>query len=772
MEALAAAGDRAGAIQHAVAHAALLHRELDAEADPVVADFARRLRQEPLAWTPSEAISPPSAVEPSQPRFPAGPSRRIPPWVPELTRRHATMVGAVSLAAVVVVLGIVVARHGGADSQETPPAAAPGIAVLPFTVQGEGLEVMREGMVSLLSTGLDGAGGLRTIAPATVFARWREQVPGEEAPELPTALEIARRTGARYALVGSAVLIGSTMRVLATVYDVDTGAQLGQGHVEGSPDNVLPLIDRLGVEVLRIILQRGEKDLPEIDMAGLTTESPEALRGYLEGEVHLRHFDIEAARDAYTRAVDADSMFALAHTRLAQAYWWEPQNVTLGGRNLARASQLTDRLPAREALLVRGRRAIWWRSVDELGALREGVRAYPDDAEMWYLLGETLLHLSGAMAPAEQIEAAYKRAVQLDPGNAEYLYHYTQFAWTAHADSQEAVRRVEMFERASSERSAQSRAFRLALDLGFGDSAAQASAMDRLASEDYEMVGEVGVILLHPRYRQNLAVVRMRVQRAEASEIDEATVRLAFAVFSYYGRFQEFLDLLGDPRIKPGHRAFSLYAIRTLGLSVPVESLDESFGSIAVDSIAEPWVIVNVGLYAADQARWSDHQRVIAELERRRTLALLRGDSLSARDSNLLADFVQGYGLWRRRGPEAALPILAAPDQLEHGWWWVSQLYQKLGRFREAERAYQTYGYPRGRYMPTSIHPLTYRELGKVYVALGEYDKAREAYEYFVEYWQDADPELQPMVVEAEQAIIRLKRLGSSATLSSSERNN
>ncbi|HYO45307.1 MAG TPA: BTAD domain-containing putative transcriptional regulator, partial [Gemmatimonadota bacterium] len=78
MEALAAAGDRAGAIQHAVAHAALLHRELDAEADPVVTDLARRLRQEPVAWTPPGAASLPSAAE----GRPAGPPRRTTRWAP------------------------------------------------------------------------------------------------------------------------------------------------------------------------------------------------------------------------------------------------------------------------------------------------------------------------------------------------------------------------------------------------------------------------------------------------------------------------------------------------------------------------------------------------------------------------------------------------------------------------------------------------------------------------------------------------------------------
>jgi hypothetical protein len=42
---------------------------------------------------------------------------------------------------------------------------------------------------------------------------------------------------------------------------------------------------------------------------------------------------------------------------------------------------------------------------------------------------------------------------------------------------------------------------------------------------------------------------------------------------------------------------------------------------------------------------------------------------------------------------------------------------------------------------------------------LEDYDKASESYRYFLTYWQDADPELQPLVAGARQAIIRLDAL-------------
>ena len=389
--------------------------------------------------------------------------------------------------------------------------------------------------------------------------------------------------------------------------------------------------------------------------------------------------------------------------------------------------------------------------VDELEALRRAVRTYPDDAEIWFALGETLYHVEGAMAPAEDVEAAFERAVQLDPGNSTYLWHYMELAWTVHADSQEAARRLGMFERASSTQNTEARAGRIALNLAFGDSAAQADAMARLETEDYDVAFWTSRFLKHPRYRLNWAVSLMRFRRA-----DDDQFRRAWAIernLTYYGRFNELLELLEDPRMDAGSRAHKLYLLRELGFPVPIESLEEAMGSLAVDSTAD-WDGIHIaGVYAADEARWLGHEQAIGEMERRADLALADADSRDAWRWTRRAKNLRGYGLWRRSGPEAALSILGDPNNIGNAWanwWWLGQLYQELGRFRDAERVYRTY-------WPASIDPLVQRELGGVYEALEEYEKAREAYEYFVEYWNDADPELQPMVEEARQAITRLQ---------------
>ena len=46
--------------------------------------------------------------------------------------------------------------------------------------------------------------------------------------------------------------------------------------------------------------------------------------------------------------------------------------------------------------------------------------------------------------------------------------------------------------------------------------------------------------------------------------------------------------------------------------------------------------------------------------------------------------------------------------------------------------------------------------LGEAYEALGRDAEARDAYEYFITYWAEADPELQWLVDEGRQGLMRI----------------
>jgi len=114
-----------------------------------------------------------------------------------------------------------------------------------------------------------------------------------------------------------------------------------------------------------------------------------------------------------------------------------------------------------------------------------------------------------------------------------------------------------------------------------------------------------------------------------------------------------------------------------------------------------------------------------------------------------------GRALWRRGQSAAALPAFENTQWVSRSvQWWLGKLYLELDRPRDAERIFGS----RSGYLPPgfSVEPLAQYHLGQIYERLAEYDKALKAYEYFVENWQAADPELRPMVEKARQARTRL----------------
>lgn len=80
--------------------------------------------------------------------------------------------------------------------------------------------------------------------------------------------------------------------------------------------------------------------------------------------------------------------------------------------------------------------------------------------------------------------------------------------------------------------------------------------------------------------------------------------------------------------------------------------------------------------------------------------------------------------------------------------WWLGELLLDVGRPRDAERYFRS----------IAADPFAALRLGKVYEGLGEYEEARASYEYALLSWQDADPELQPRIQEARQALARLPK--------------
>lgn len=650
------AGDRAGALQTYEEFAARLQSDLGVEPSAESQRLAAAVRGHPSAdrRTPGER-----SPEPETPvRVADGPASTpatSSPQPPKASRRSpGRWLGLAGLAvAALAVILVWAARRDGAGPGS---AAAPTLAVLPFDVHGADA-AWREGMVDLLTTRLDGVSDLRAVSSRTVLARWHERVGPSTSPDLEEMLAVGRATGARYSLVGSAVGVGPALRLAAEIYETGTGTAIGGGTVQGSPDSVLALVDDLSLEVVRAIFRDSDPRIP-FDLASITTSSIIALKAYLDGEARFRRSDFDGAIRAYERAIAADSSFALAHHRLAVSYGYVAGSLSdLPARQSELATRYLDRLPEREALLVRTSRAFEQGSREAFDLAHRAIDLYPDDPQAWYLLGDVTYHL-GAPALISHVagDRALSRAVELDSLFLPAYIHLVHNAFILHADSALAARRMAAFARRRGEMEQQERNA-LALDIAFGSPPDRQEALAAVARLSPRSARHIALnYLWHPQF---LAQQREVLSAARSMPGGRGALETLFLYFNALGsgRLDDALAHLSDDRMDD-YRAAAGYLGRAAGLPIPEAVLQRALQGASVDSMGvDPFF---AGAWAAEHAHWDDHAAAIRRLDRLSEQAVTDGDPVASRFYAGAARGLGGYALWQRGEREAAATELSA----------------------------------------------------------------------------------------------------------------
>ncbi len=668
--------------------------------------------------------------------------------LPHLTWGRAIAGGAFAFAMLFGAAGlyVVVKDRGRSFAPEEARAdAAPGIAVLPFSVQGPGLDTWREGAVDLIGSNLDGAAGLRAIDSRTVLARWHETVKGEE-PDLETSLDVARRTGARYALVGSAVALGRDLRLNADIYDLGTGRSIGQAQVQGAPDSVYMLVDRLSIESLQAILGGDAADLPRIDLARVTTASLPALKSYLDGELLYRKADWTGALADYREAIAADSTFALAWGRIAEAIGWlhggDPAALN---EAIGRAARYSDRLPERERIRVLALRALDSGSMTMLGPLRSAVQRYPDDPELVYLLGEHYVHFGDQLlVQPDETERTLARAIELDPTFAPYYQHAIEYAFYD-ADSARALDLVSRFERLAPG-TREAHRYRLGATLAWGSPSQRASALAALDTLPPPV--QPAYLLTAPRF------LPLGLASAKAI-VENGGPVVQLALFSWYGGRVETIERVlrkGGDLPAPSFRTAFLFILDQRGVKVDPAELR---AAATADSLfPDSWF---AAVLAARDGRSDAVRAAVTREEVRRETLLASGDTLAAGQVEGRMRALEGYAALQRGDRQRALALLQEGQRKATGWppwipvnfalrWTIAGLLVDLGRPEEAIPYYQS----------ERFDPFAAVELGKVYERLGRVDEAKEQYETALAYWRDADPALQRRIAEVRQRLTGL----------------
>jgi TolB-like protein len=671
-----------------------------------------------------------------------------------------------TVMAVIAAAAIAAGVAGAVAWLATRPAAvavteqAERIAVLPFSASGPGVEVLGEGMVDLLTTNLQGVGGIRVVDPRLVLKRWGRKDPDEERG-VEDALDLGRELDAGSVVTGSAVSAGGRVRLAADLYAVAGGERLGRAQVDGPADSILPLVDRLSVALLRDVW-RSREPLPSLDLGSLTTDSIAALRAYLQGERYYRRFALDSALAQYTRAVEVDSTFALAHLRRALVIGWTGGYGSPASVQAADAGfRYAERLPPRSRRLLAGYQAFQEGSSRAIDSMRAYVNDYPADLEGWYFYGEALYHLVEIEPRSpDTVLAAFDRVIAGDSTSTPAVVHPLEIT-LVYRDSTRFKRYLQVFARTAPR--TRVAAHRVVAELVWGpppsesDLRAAVLAVPHIASyavvATYRDEAATSDSTLHLRRRLFAALPSSSpVHRFEPFDRGLMLVGL--------GRLREARALVDTvAAISPGAAAGLLAWPVALGLA------PSSADKTRMDSLLARDRSENE---SPQMAAYIDAIRAVAqgrteEAVARATEAIRAPISTedSTRSRGLLraaigwARLVQGdtttgisdlrTGLSVTGGPQGA-PSIFLRFQL-------ALALSADPRTRAEGITHLRYGFNATAF---SLLPLTYLALGRTYEAADKPDSAALAYGRFLRLWDKADPELQGRVSEAREALARL----------------
>ena len=303
------------------------------------------------------------------------------------------------------------------------------------------------GIAETVSSDLKNIHGLTVIGRARVYDALRNLASNANLDES-LAIDIGRRLGATWVVVGGFQKIGEIVRITANFVDVATGAVRQTVKVDGRVADIFALQDKIVYELsqgLNLVLRGTE--VAEIERR--ETKSVEAYESFARGMMSLRlasRDSIERAIAAFEHATRKDPEYALAWAALGGAY-------SLKGSFLSVRDLIEDAIEIeRRALSIDPDLAdahTWLgaallslgRTDEAIVAIREAIRLEPDNGQAHQALARAYWVGKGDFAAAIP---EFEKAIELNPeAGYSYLQLALLLAWEGqYARAEEVSRRA------------------------------------------------------------------------------------------------------------------------------------------------------------------------------------------------------------------------------------------------------------------------------------------------------------------------------------------
>jgi serine/threonine-protein kinase len=431
MTALDQAGEHAEALRRGQAYGELVHAELGDNPPPELAEWVdqhRHVAGNGVAGNGTARSNQPPSVRPvpdDRLTTEAKVAERL--SGPGAARRWIAAGGLAALVAAGILLS---------GTQQPPPPDPNLLAIAPFDVLDPSLQLWHEGLVDILARDLDGAGPLRTVPQTVGLKRWQGRA------DRVSAERFGHLTGAGLVVFGAIQRTRDTVSLRATVLDLARKRVERDLEVKGDSADIGDLADSLGVGILRVLGR--DRPIGAVRRVSIGARSLPALKAFLYGEQFYRRGRWDSALVYYDRAVTQDSTFAIAYKQMGMAADWHPTNAQSylrGGDYLRKATVLNHGLSPKDSMQIAAdsfdlaandatdpadliRFSYRWFST-----LEEAAHRYPEDPEVWYRLGDARFHSDPpfGVPPAQALEA-FNHAIAVDPGFAPAYEHTVELS--------------------------------------------------------------------------------------------------------------------------------------------------------------------------------------------------------------------------------------------------------------------------------------------------------------------------------------------------------
>jgi serine/threonine protein kinase/tetratricopeptide (TPR) repeat protein len=626
-------------------------------------------------------------------------------------------------------------------------------------------------VTDLLITNLSRSEDLRVVSSQRLYDILKlKGHEGVKVLDQTTSTEVARTAGARWMMLGRILQVEPTFIVSSQIIDMESGDVVTSQRVTGAPgETIFDIVDRMTGDTQGSLHIPVQQSVEEVSIADVTTGSLEAYRYYLEGEELSNKVYTAEAREAYRKAIAADSTFAMAYLKFATA----SGSIEQARAAIDKAMKLANKVSKKEKLYIQARHS-YFTGDDEKArqSFEEITAAYPDEKDAYSALGS---HYYSRRQHAQAV-AMYKKVIEIDPMD-KLTYNQLAYAYDGLGDFDQSIWAINKYvELAPGEANPyDTRGDLYAFNGKVDEAIASYDKAVVIKPDFFASVKKLGDMYLYKLDEESAkAKYRTVVAEGQAAGMRSEGRYCLANVSLYRGRFAEGLEqmdraiaadeLEGAKEWSYAQKFFAKSLVHT-ALGEHDRAIEESEkGMAAVRAFLPP----NVPQFSLqfELGRAGSLAQNHRPEEARKIVDNVEATAATSANTNLLmALYLAKGGIALATGDAAA--ACASFEKARdikatfQGGYWLARAYLEAGRFDEAidlfENILRKHDAERIA-SPTWAVPAHYY-LAVAYEKAGNPRQASSQYERFLAIWKDADPRVKE-VPEARSRLAALRASG------------